>query len=214
MANRPKTLIVDDDPGWLKELVPLLRRAGYEVETASSFDIARNKLIHTMYAVIIVDLELEAIKEPHTFEGFGLLSGIQFLESLERGQGKAIVLSAYKEAENVRQAFRRGAYDFVFKQEFDESKFLGIVKSAIDLWMSHRISVPELRLSPEEERQYERLVHQFIKAKGVRSLRDLTPEEEKEFRQLTRRFMSGEPITLDVPEDAVNPWAHETGATE
>lgn len=209
MTNKPKILIVDDDQGWLDEVVHLLSSEDYDIDKASSFKTARKKLGSTRYAAIIIDLELEESEGPRTFEGFGLLSGNQFLESLPQGQGKAIVFSAYGTSKLVRQAFKHGAYDFMFKQDFDEDKFLAVVRDAVELWRSRGIVGSELQLRPEQEEEYERFVHQFRQSKGVQSFRDLRPVEEKEFRELARRFMRGESITFDVPDDAVNPWARE-----
>ncbi len=185
MSN-PKVLIVDDDPAWLEELVPLFSNANYDVETAPSFDLARDKLLTTAYAAIIIDLELEPSEVPQTFEGFGLLSGIRFLEELPRRQGKAIVLSAYGGVEQMRRAFKRGAYDFIQKQEFDKDTFLDTVREAVELWKSSRDMAPQ---------------------------RELTPEEKKEYKRVTRQFLRGQPIQFDVPEDAVNPWAKQSQAS-
>jgi DNA-binding NtrC family response regulator len=214
MTNKPKILIVDDESEWREELVALLSSADYDIEVAQSFESAREKLRSTRYAVIIVDLELEVDEGPRTFEGFGLLSGIQFLQSFPVGQGKAIVLSAYGTPELVKQAFKRGVYDFLFKQEIDRDELVRIVQEAVDLWVARPIETPERQLSPEEGNQFDRLVHQFVQAKGVQSPRDLTPKEQLEFLDLIRRFMRGEAITFDVPEGAINPWSRETSPGE
>lgn len=178
-----KILVVDDDHAWLTELVYLLSNADYDVEAASSFDIARDKLVSTTYAVIIIDLELEVGEVPRTFEGFGLLSGNRFLQELPRRQGKAIVLSAYGEIEHMRQAFKSGAYDFIQKQEFDVDIFLDVVREAVEHWDSHCDVMPQ---------------------------RALTPEEDKEYMRLTRQFLRGQSIQFDVPEGAVNPWEEQS----
>jgi len=156
---------------------------------------------------------------PRTFEGFGLLSGIQFLQSLPVGQGKAIVLSAYGTPELVRQAFKRGVYDFIFKQDLDRDELLRIVREAIDLWVAHPIETSERQLSPEEGNEFDQLefdrqVHKFVQAKGAQSPRDLKPKEQLELLDWIRRFMRGEVITFDVPEGAVNPWSRETNSGE
>lgn len=182
MSN-PKVLIVDDDPAWLEELVPLLNNANYDVETAHSFDLARDKLLTTGYAVIIIDLELGGSEVPQAFEGLGLLSGLQFLEEVAQRQSKAIVLSAYGTTENIRQAFKRGAYDFIDKQKIEENEFLENVREAVEQWESGR---------------------------AVATQRELTPEEEKEYKRVTLQFRRGQPVQFDVPEDAVNPWAEES----
>lgn len=177
--DKPKILVIDDDPGWLQELTAILNDANYEVETAPSFELARQKLPSSSYAVIIIDLELGGAIVPQTFEGFGLLDGVRFLEELPRKQGRAIVVSAYATIENVKWAFKRGAYDFIQKQSFDKAKFLTTVKEAVELWQSSRALKPQ---------------------------RELTTEEQKEYERVTREFLRGKPIEFDVPEDAVNPW--------
>jgi len=183
VTDRPKILVVDDDPGWLEELDSLLGEAGYVVETAPSFEVAGAKLLTATYAAIIVDLALSKDGVSQEFEGLGLLSGLQFLERVPRRQGKAIVLSAYGSIEHIRQAFKRGAHDFMEKQHFDESRFLDTVREAVDWWKSSRILAPQ---------------------------RELTPAEMKEYKRITRQFLRGQSIHLDVPDDAVNPWAKQS----
>jgi DNA-binding NtrC family response regulator len=182
IVNKTRVLIVDDDPAWLEELVPLLSNAGYDVETASSFDTARDKLALGVYAVTIIDLELGGNGVPQAFEGLGLLSGLQFLEEITHRPCKTVVLSAYGTNENIRQAFKRGAYDFIEKQSFDQDEFLEIVRDAEEQWHSSRPVVPP---------------------------RELTPEEKKEYDRVTRRFLQGKPILFNIPDDAINPWSKE-----
>lgn len=181
--TKPKILIVDDDPGWLEELANILSNANYDVEKAGSFDLARNKLLTTTYAAIIIDLELEPSEVPRTFEGFGLLSGIRFLEELPRRQGKAIVLSVYGGIEQMRRAFKSGAYDFIHKHEFGEDTFLGIVREAVEQWMPSRAVPPQ---------------------------RGLTAEEKREYDRVTQQFLQGKSIQFDTPDDAVNPWSKKS----
>lgn len=187
--SRLGILIVDDDPRWREELVSLLSEANYDVEEASSLQDAYEKLLHTAYAVIIIDLDLESEEtgDPRRFEGFGLLDGRSFLEELPQRQGKAIVLSAYGGIEPMRQAFKRGAYDFVLKQEVDGKRFLGLVREAAELW--------EPRHTEETQR-------------------DLTSEEKKEYKRVTWQFMRGKPVRYEVPSDAVNPWSARSEAPE
>jgi DNA-binding NtrC family response regulator len=177
MTIKNKILLVDDDPAWLEELVPPLSKAGYDVDTVSSFEAASEKLLDSTYPVIILDLELEG--SPQQLEGLGLLDGLKFLETIPRRQGKAIVLSAYKNIENMRQAFKRGAYDFIAKQDLSVKDFLDIVEEAAKRWRPHQ--------------------HQ----------RELTPEQKQEYKRVTRKFLRGEPVRFDVPSEASNPWSYE-----
>jgi len=183
MANTPKILLVDDDPTWTAELGDILRSANYTVDIVQSFNLARDRLLTTTYAVIIIDLKLEEGGSSESFEGLGLLSGLQFLEEISQEQGRAIVLSAYGSIEHIRLAFKRGAYDFVQKQEFDRDAFLDIVQEAAEPWESRH---------------------------GAISPRELTPEEKETYRKMTLQFLRGRPVRFEVPKDAVNPWAKQS----
>ena len=181
MTNKPKILIVDDESEWREELVALLSSADYDIEVAQSFESAREKLRSTRYAVIIVDLELEVDEGPRTFEGFGLLSGIQFLQSFPVGQGKAIVLSAYGTPELVKQAFKRGVYDFLFKQEIDRDELVRIVQEAVDLWVARPIETPERQLSPEEGNQFTDWFTNLFKRRAYSRQETLRPRSNSSF---------------------------------
>jgi FixJ family two-component response regulator len=187
--DKHKVLVVDDELEWTEVLTDLLESAGYDVNASSSFPAARERLLHDTYAVIVIDLDLE-IEESGTqrsYEGYGLLSGLQFLESLSQKQGRAIVLSVHGEVEQMRQAFKRGAHDFIDKRRFDRNEFLRVVREAIDLWETGR--------TPLEKRE-------------------LTSEEKKEYDRVTRQYLRGKSIKFDNSLHEVHPWAKESSKSD
>ena len=163
MGNRPNILVVDDDPAWLERIVSTLNKDNYEIDQASSFEAATKKIRDKTYALLIIDLELNVGKE-QAYEGFGLLDGIQFLiKKTQSKQGKAIVVSAHRDVERIRQSLKRGAYDFFRKQDFDTANFLVTVREAIREW---RVT-PNRELTIEEKREYERVTRKFLRGEKI-----------------------------------------------
>ena len=56
MADR--ILVVDDDPGMQLALLESLRKRGYDVEPARSAEEALQKVHHTVYDIIVLDMRL------------------------------------------------------------------------------------------------------------------------------------------------------------
>ncbi|MFH1635686.1 MAG: response regulator [Chloroflexota bacterium] len=179
MEKKNKILVVDDDPGWCEELSEILKAAGYSVDNASSKELALDEIIKSDNAVVIVDLHLGAEGlRGQEFSGFNLLEGLQFLKSISFSRSKPIVLSAYGGIDQMRQAFKRGAYDFIQKQQFQKDEFLKIIGEAVSLWLSENVGKNEL-----------------------------SENELEEYHQISRQFMRGKSTNFSVPDDARNPWA-------
>jgi two-component system response regulator AtoC len=100
-----KVLIVDDEENQRLVLRAKLRRAGFEVETAAS-----GKEALETYGKFSPDLVLSDLKMPE-------VSGLDLIRALKaRGNGTLVILmSAYADQDEVVQAVREGAFDYVSK---------------------------------------------------------------------------------------------------
>jgi len=123
--EKAKILIIEDDPGW-RELIETTLKEKYEVSTAKNADEGIVALKKTGIKLVIMDLNL-VDEDDANREGLRLLSSI----GLTNPCARAIVLTAH--SGHIRDAFRAsyGVYDYLLKQEFDQSSFVRIVREAI-----------------------------------------------------------------------------------
>jgi two-component system, response regulator PdtaR len=102
----PKTrlLLVDDDRLILATLCKSLRAAGYEVEPADSGEAALALASAARFDLALLDMRMPGI------------SGIEAARQLGTEHGlPAVILSAYDDAELVRQAIAEGVLGYVVK---------------------------------------------------------------------------------------------------
>ncbi len=113
-AERRTILVVDDEPFFREEAVAFLRgfasaARGWTVEAASGGTEALARLEERRYDVVLLDINMPDI------DGMELLRLLDQKHLLDRTY--VIMLSAYGVYENVVEAMRGGAKDFVNKSE-------------------------------------------------------------------------------------------------
>lgn len=107
MAKKSTIMIVDDEPDILLVLSDFLRNEGFTVLTATNGKEALDVVNATQKTI---DLALLDMAMPQ-------MNGIETLKELKkiRPEMSAIMITAYRDAEKVVEAFRLGAYDCIFK---------------------------------------------------------------------------------------------------
>jgi two-component system response regulator HydG len=131
-------LIIDDDESMCDLLREGLAREGYEVETCTSAEAARNVLAERDFDAVITDLDL------------GDDSGLSVCEwmTLNRPDVPVILITAFGSMESAIAAIRAGAYDFVNKPVKVEALSLSVNRAC-----QHRQLKRELhRLRDEVQR--------------------------------------------------------------
>jgi two-component system response regulator AtoC len=100
-----RILVVDDEENLRLVLRTLLRRAGYEVETASGGEEALEKVESFGPDVVLTDVRMPK------------MSGLDLLAALRAKSSPAtvIVMSAYGSVDLALEAMKAGAYDYVAK---------------------------------------------------------------------------------------------------
>lgn len=98
-------LIVDDEPDVLLVLGEYLSKEGFKVMTCQSGAQAIEKLKGNKADLALLDMAMPG------------LNGIETLRELKAidPQLPTIMITAYRDAEKVVEAFRLGAYDCIFK---------------------------------------------------------------------------------------------------
>lgn len=118
MLQRPRLLIVDDDPNFLR-LCATTARKRCLVRTADDGETAIRQLSEFLPDLIVCDLEMPGA------------TGIELLEEVRCNPKTAnlpfIMLTAHSEKDVVKQALRLGVDNYILKSEFQLSDFLTLI---------------------------------------------------------------------------------------
>jgi two-component system response regulator PilR (NtrC family) len=122
-AEKPRILVVDDEPGLREMLAILFRREGFDVTLAPGFVTGCDAVTHAPepYGVVLTDLLMP--------DGSGL-----DLLSIAKGRTartEVIMMTAHGALETAIDAMKRGAYDFVSKP-FATNELRALVHKALE----------------------------------------------------------------------------------
>ena len=98
--TKPSILVVEDDPTLNRLLVKELRKAGYEIDSASSWQEARERIAAFAPNLVLLDVNLPDAS------GFGPLSEIASSRAV-------VMLTAYGNVNQAVEAMRLGAADYL-----------------------------------------------------------------------------------------------------
>jgi len=103
--KKSSIMIVDDEPDILIVLGEFLSKEGFKVLTANDGKKAIEKIKENKIDLILLDMAM-----PN-------LNGIETLREIKKLSPavSVIMITAYRDAEKVVEAFRLGAYDCIFK---------------------------------------------------------------------------------------------------
>jgi DNA-binding NtrC family response regulator len=104
-TERPKILILDDEPIVGDRLKPALEKCGYHVETQTDSQAAIDQLAQVRYDVLITDLKMS---------GPSGLDVLRFVKEQAPGT-RVIVITGYATAEQAKESMKGGAVDFIAK---------------------------------------------------------------------------------------------------
>jgi DNA-binding response OmpR family regulator len=100
-----KVLLVDDEVDFTASLGKILRRRGFEVETASDGLIALERIAHQSYDVIVLDVKMPG------------MDGIQVLAEIRRlaVTARVLLLTGHLSISDEEDGLKGGAYAYLFK---------------------------------------------------------------------------------------------------
>lgn len=138
--DRPRILIVDDDPGLRRTLADILRLKGYETVTAENGMEGLARLEEASVALVLIDIGLPDI------------SGIDLLQRVKSGHPttEAIILTGNATLASAVEAANRDAFSYLIKP-YDMEQLMLHIRHAIE---KHQ-TASALR---ESEERYRRLV--------------------------------------------------------
>ncbi|MBU2567962.1 MAG: response regulator [Elusimicrobia bacterium] len=100
-----KVLIVDDEPDMVLVLGDFLAKEGFKVYTSHSGEQAIEKIKNEQIDMVLLDLAMP---------GMGGLETLVEIKKI-KPETHVMMITAYRDAEKVVQAFRLGAFDCIFK---------------------------------------------------------------------------------------------------
>lgn len=103
--NGKKVLLVDDEVDFTASLGKILRRRGFEVETASDGLIALERITHQAFDVIVLDVKMPG------------MDGIETLREIKKKKPtvEVIMLTGHGSVESGIQGLQLGAYNYIMK---------------------------------------------------------------------------------------------------
>lgn len=143
-----KILIVDDELIMRESLSGWLKRDGYDVETAKSGEEALEKLNHTRYAILLLDIKMEG------------LSGLEVLRHVRENDPDVavIMITAYGSISTAIEAMKNGAADYLLKP-FDPHE-LGVLIDKIVTSQAQALENLYLREQYKDRTRFESMIGQ------------------------------------------------------
>lgn len=144
--ERSRILIVDDQVKLLNSLHALLTINGYQADVAASGAEAITRLKAENYSLLLLDLQMPGVTG-HQVQQYVCDQGIDV---------EIIVISGDSSFRSIKEALRKGAYDFIRKPYVPE-ELLTTVKNALEnFWQRRQLHRTEHSLQESER------MHRFI----------------------------------------------------
>jgi DNA-binding NtrC family response regulator len=122
-----RILIADDQPDVLEALRLLLKREGFEIESATSPDAVIGALKPREFDLLLIDLN-------YTRDTTSGLEGLDLLSRIAQADATlpVVVMTAWGTVELAVEAMRRGARDFIQKP-WENARLLTVLRTQIEL---------------------------------------------------------------------------------
>jgi PAS domain S-box-containing protein len=153
MPDRLRILIVEDDLALSGFLTELLRREGYELETADGGREAIIYLINAPVDLILLDINLPDIN------GYQVMSYIH----TEHPDTMVIVMTGDASTESAVEALRKGAYDYL-RKPFENTELLATLKNAGD----HKTAIVLRKKAEEELKRQNEILEQLVEKRTIK----------------------------------------------
>ena len=196
-ADRPRLLIVEDEPDLRGYLTKLFTKDGYAVEAAADALTALTLLENNAPDLLITDVMLPG------------QSGIDLLTTLRQDEGLArlpvIVLTARADAETAIEAFAAGADDFVVKP-FNSAELVARVRAHHQMSQLRDLAIDAAETTVGQLRQALQTNRTTGTAVGIVMTRyDLDPE--RAFKALVRTSQQTNRKVHDIAAEVVRTGA-------
>lgn len=124
MKEKKNILIVEDDAYMLKSVVEVLRRKGYEPQACINGPDALNLIKNRNFDLIVSDIKMPK------------MSGIELLEKAKQVDSSVpfVIITAFGEVPLAVDAMKKGAYDFIEKDQ----KLIDRLEFTVERALEHR----------------------------------------------------------------------------
>ncbi|HTV06367.1 MAG TPA: sigma-54 dependent transcriptional regulator [Acidobacteriaceae bacterium] len=141
-----RILIIDDEAAIRESLETLLSIEGYAVESAVNGEEGLERIEETFYDLVLLDLALPG------------KSGLEILPLIRERQPSlpVMMITAYGKVDNVVDAIRSGAQNFVQKP-WDNEKLLADIRSAIGLYHAEEENI-QLRRAMKQRYSFSNII--------------------------------------------------------
>ena len=196
-ADRPRILIIEDEPDLRSYLTKLFTKDGYAVEAAADAETALTLMESNPPDLLITDVMLPGE------------SGIDLLTTLRQDEGMArlpvVVLTARADAETAIGAFAAGADDFVVKP-FNSAELLARVRAHHQMSQLRDVAVDAAETTVGQLRQALQTNRTTGTAVGIVMTRyDLDPD--RAFKALVRTSQQTNRKVHDIAAEVVRTGA-------
>lgn len=143
MEEKPRALVIDDEPMWLDQLAGLLEEQGYLVSKAATREGAERYLETRTFELAVVDVNLtdaptDESGEPLDQQGMELIEGIR--RFAKKKDMAIVIVTGYGTSKITREAFKLlGVNDVLFKNSFDIDEFRSVAHQAVADFYLRRI---------------------------------------------------------------------------
>jgi CheY-like chemotaxis protein len=113
-SESPRVLVVEDNPDWQSEIKQILEEEGCQVDVASTYSEAIDRLTSQVYRLATVDIRLSDLDSTD-------VRGVELIDMIRRLRDSVdiIFISAYGTPAQIQKAaFDFGARDFIDKGDF------------------------------------------------------------------------------------------------
>ena len=122
MSDRPRILMVDDEPNTCRILAMQLSRSGYEVECVHDAASALEKLASDPFDLVLTDLMMED------------MSGLDLLRRIRGADNDVpvIILTGHESLESAIAATHLRVSDYLTKSDFSMQELLSAIERALN----------------------------------------------------------------------------------
>lgn len=121
MKEQPNVLVVDDNSDLLDTFSLILKRRGYNVDTAKEGYTAVDKFKKQRFDVILMDVVMPGMNGVETFRK---------IAEINPG-AKVILMTAFYDENELKGALKEGVYEAVYKP-VDIGQLMTLIKEAVD----------------------------------------------------------------------------------
>jgi DNA-binding response OmpR family regulator len=204
-SDRPRLLIIEDEPDLRGYLTKLFTKDGYAVEAVGDAETALTSLANNPPDMVITDVMLPGQT------GLDMLSALRLDEEIARLP--VIVLTARADADSAVAAFAAGADDFVVKP-FNSAELLARVRAHYEMNQLRDLAIDQAESTVGQLRQALQTNRTIGTAVGIVMGRYEIDDPERAFKALVRTSQQNNRKLRDIADELIRTGSLPGAAAE